>query len=166
PAPPAFAIPRLRQAAAASALRAELDKRAAADPSSGTVLIAKTGRPISTAAYGLAHHEKKIPTPLDTRFRIGSMNKMFTAVAVLQLAQAGKIKLTDPLGKYLTDYPNKDLASKVTIHHLLTHTGGTGDFFGPEFDKHRLELRTLQDYVKLYGQRGLEFEPGSKWAYR
>jgi CubicO group peptidase (beta-lactamase class C family) len=93
------------------------------------------------------------------------MNKMFTAVAVLQLAQAGKIKLTDPLGKYLTDYPNKDLASKVTIHHLLTHTGGTGDFFGPEFDKHRLELRTLQDYVKLYGQRSVEFEPGSRWAY-
>src|SRR2546429_1365694 len=71
------------------------------------------------------------------------MNKMFTAVAVLQLAQVGKIKLSDPLGKYLSDYPNKELASKVTIHHLLTHTGGTGDFFGPEFDKHQLELRSL-----------------------
>ncbi|PYT64170.1 MAG: penicillin-binding protein [Acidobacteria bacterium] len=163
--PAEFAVPRLSQDAALSALRAELDKRAAADRFSGTVLIAKSGRPIFTAAYGLADREKKIPNQLDTRFRIGSMNKMFTAVAVLQLAQAGKIKLTDPLGKYLTDYPNKDLASKVTIHHLLTHTGGTGDFFGPEFDKHRLELRTLQDYVKLYGQRGLEFEPGSKWAY-
>ena len=93
------------------------------------------------------------------------MNKMFTATAVLQLVQAGKINLTDPLGKYLPDYPNKDVATKVTIHHLLTHTGGTGDFFGPEFDKHRLELRTLQDYVKLYGERGLAFEPGSRWDY-
>lgn len=93
------------------------------------------------------------------------MNKMFTATAVLQLVQVGKINLNDPLGKYLTDYPNKELASKVTIHHLLTHTGGTGDFFGPEFDKHRLELRTLQDYVKLYGERGLGFEPGTRWEY-
>jgi CubicO group peptidase (beta-lactamase class C family) len=65
----------------------------------------------------------------------------------------------------LTDYPNKDVASKVTIHQLLTHTGGTGDFFGPEFNAHRLELRTLQDYIKLFGQRGPEFEPGSQWAY-
>jgi CubicO group peptidase (beta-lactamase class C family) len=53
----------------------------------------------------------------------------------------------------------------VTIHNLLTHTGGTGDFFGPEFDKHRLELRTLQDYVKLCGQRDVRFEPGSRWEY-
>jgi D-alanyl-D-alanine carboxypeptidase len=93
------------------------------------------------------------------------MNKMFTAVAVLQLAQAGKLKLDHPLGKYLTDYPNKELASKVTISELLDHTGGTGDIFGPEFDKHRLELRTHQDYVKLYGRRGLSFEPGSRWEY-
>ena len=52
----------------------------------------------------------------------------------------------------------------MTIHHLLTHTGGTGDIFGPEFDARRLELKTLDDYVTLYGTRGLEFEPGSKWA--
>src|SRR5437667_395438 len=93
------------------------------------------------------------------------MNKMFTAVSVLQLAQNGKIKLTAPLGEYLPDYPNKDVASKVTIHHLLTHTGGTGDIFGPQFSAHRLELRTLRDYVKLYGDRDLKFEPGSRWEY-
>ncbi len=165
PIPAEFALPRLSQDAALAALRAELDKRVAADSFAGAVLVAKDGKPVFKAAYGSADREKKIPNQLDTQFRIGSMNKMFTAVSVLQLVQAGKIKLTDPLGKYLTDYPNKELATKVTIHHLLTHTGGTGDFFGPEFDKHRLELRTLQDYVKLYGQRGVEFEPGSKWAY-
>ncbi len=165
PTPAEFALPRMTQDAVLAAVRAEIEKRVAADSFAGAVLIAKDGKPIFKAAYGLADREKKIRNQLDTQFRIGSMNKMFTAVSVLQLAQAGKIKLTDPLGKYLTDYPNKDLASKVTIHHLLTHTGGTGDFFGPEFDKHRLELRTLQDYVKLYGQRGVEFEPGSKWAY-
>jgi len=163
--PAEFAPPRVSQDGAIAALRVEIDKRVAADNFAGAVLIAKDGKPVFKAAYGLADREKKTPNQLDTQFRIGSMNKMFTAVSVLQLAQAGKIKLTDPLGKYLTDYPNKDLASKVTIHHLLTHTGGTGDFFGPEFDKHRLELRTLQDYVKLYGERGVEFEPGSKWEY-
>jgi CubicO group peptidase (beta-lactamase class C family) len=93
------------------------------------------------------------------------MNKMFTAVAILQLVEAGEIKLTAPLGTYLHDYPNREVATKVTIHQLLTHTGGTGDIFGPEFDAHRTELRTLADYVKLYGKRGLEFEPGSRWAY-
>jgi len=163
--PPDFPMPRMNEGAALAALRAELEKRVAADRFAGAVLVARKDKPLFSGAYGLADREKKIPNKLTTRFRIGSMNKMFTAVAVVQLAQAGKIKLTDPIGKYLTDYPNKDLASKVTIHHLLTHTGGTGDFFGPEFDAHRLELRTLQDYVKLYGKRGLAFEPGSRWEY-
>ena len=116
-------------------------------------------------AYGLANREKKTPNQPSTQFRIGSMNKMFTAVSILQLVQAGKIQLTDPFGKYLTDYATKDASSKVTIHQLLTHTGGTGDIFGPEFDAHRLELRTLQDYVKLYEKRGLQFEPGTRWEY-
>src|SRR5438445_11194946 len=93
------------------------------------------------------------------------MNKMFTATSILQLVQAGKISLTDPIGKMLTDYPNQDVAAKVTVHHLLTHTGGTGDIFGPEFNAHRLELRTLNDYVALYGKRSLAFEPGSRWEY-
>ena len=116
-------------------------------------------------AYGLADRRRRIPNTLRTRFRIGSMNKMFTAVAILQLVEAGKVKLTAPLGTYLPDYPNRDVATKVTIHQLLTHTGGTGDIFGPDFDAHRNQLRTLSDYVKLYGKRGPEFKPGSQWAY-
>jgi CubicO group peptidase (beta-lactamase class C family) len=165
PTPAEFAMPRLSEAEALTALRGRLEKAVAADEFSGAVLVAKNGKPIFSQAYGQADREKKIANKLSTRFRIGSMNKMFTAVATLQLVQAGKISLTDPLGKYLTDYPNKDLASKVTIHQLLTHTGGTGDFFGPQFDAHRLELRILQDYVKLYGERGVEFDPGSRWEY-
>jgi D-alanyl-D-alanine carboxypeptidase len=90
---------------------------------------------------------------------------MFTGVATMQLVQAGKLKLDDPMGKYLTDYPNKELAAKVTIGELLTNTGGTGDIWGPEYDKHRLELRTHQDYINLYGNRPLRFEPGSRWEY-
>jgi len=165
PAPLEFAIPRMSEEQALASLRGEIDRRVAADNFSGSVMVTKDGKTIFSGAYGLADREKKIKNDLDTQFRIGSMNKMFTAVATLQLVQVGKLKLSGTVGEYLPDYPNKDVASKVTIHHLLTHTGGTGDFFGPEFDKHRLELRTLQDYVKLYGQRGLGFEPGSKWDY-
>jgi D-alanyl-D-alanine carboxypeptidase len=165
PTPAEFAMPRGSEEQAIAALRSEIDRQVAADRFSGAVMIAKNGKTVFSGAYGLADRDKKTKNDLTTRFRIGSMNKMFTAVSILQLIQAGKIKLTAPLREYLPDYPNKDVAAKVTIHHLLTHTGGTGDFFGPEFDKHRLELRTLEDYIKLYGARGLEFEPGSKWDY-
>jgi D-alanyl-D-alanine carboxypeptidase len=136
-----------------------------ADLFSGTVLVAKDGRVLFSMASGLADREKRIPNTVDTRFRIGSMNKMFTATAILQLVEAGELELTAPLGKYLRDYPNREIAGKVTIHQLLTHTGGTGDIFGPEFAAHRKELRTLDDYVELYGKRGPEFEPGTHWAY-
>ncbi len=165
PRPAEFALPRLSQSDLIAALRAKLEKDTAADKFSGAALLAKDGKPIFTGAYGLADRERKIPNTLNTKFRIGSMNKMFTAVSILQLVQAGKISLSDPVGKYLRDYPNKDIATKVTIYQLLTHTGGTGDFFGPQFDAHRLELKTLQDYIKLYGERAPEFEPGSRWEY-
>jgi CubicO group peptidase (beta-lactamase class C family) len=156
---------RMTEADALKALSARADKLAGEDELSGAVLVAKDGRVMFSRAYGPADRKQRIPNTIRTRFRIGSMNKMFTAVAILQLVEAGKIKLTAPLGTYLHDYPNREVATKVTIHELLTHTGGTGDIFGPEFDAHRTELRTLADYVKLYGSRGLEFEPGSQWAY-
>jgi CubicO group peptidase (beta-lactamase class C family) len=156
---------RMTEADALKALAARADKLAGEDELSGAVLVAKDARVLFSHVYGLADRKKRIPNTLRTRFRIGSMNKMFTAVATLQLVEAGKVKLTAPLGTYLPAYPNRDVATKVTIHQLLTHTGGTGDIFGPDFDAHRAELRTLADYVKLYGKRGLEFEPGSRWAY-
>lgn len=165
PTPAEFAAPRLTQEAALAALRARLEKDSAAGKFSGVVLVAKNSRPVFTATYGLADREKSIPNTLNTKFRIGSMNKMFTGVAILQLVQAGKLSLTDPLAKILPDYPNREVAGKVTIQQLLTHTGGTGDFFGPDFEAHRLELRTLQDYLKLFGNRGLEFEPGNRFEY-
>lgn len=158
-------IAHLSESEWAQAVKADAEQRAASGRFSGAVMIAKGGKPIFSAAYGLADRAKNTPNTVDTRFRNGSMNKMFTATAVLTLVQAGKIKLEAPLGEYLTDYPNKTVASKVTIHHLLTHTGGTGDIFGPEFMQHRSELKTHQDYVNLYGKRDLRFEPGSKWEY-
>lgn len=165
PRPAEFAVPHLGESELISAARKKLDEETAADRFSGAALIAKNGKTVFAQAYGLADREKKNPNTLKTRFRLGSMNKMFTAVATLQLVQSGKLDLKAPFGNYLTDYPNKDVASKVTIEQLLSHTGGTGDIFGPEFDKNRLQLKTLQDYVKLYGNRGPEFAAGSRWQY-
>ena len=162
--PAEFALPHLAESELITALRKKMDETDA-DRFSGAVLVAKNGKTLFSQAYGLADRDKKTPNTLKTRFRLGSMNKMFTAVATLQLVQSGKLDLKAPFGNYLTDYPNKEVASKVTIEQLLSHTGGTGDIFGPEFEKKRLELKTLQDYVKLYGSRGPEFEPGARWAY-
>lgn len=162
---PVRALAHLGQAQLIGALRARLQHAAKNGGFSGTVLLAKNGAPVFEQAYGMANRAGRIPNTLDTKFRIGSMNKMFTAVAILQLVQAGRMVLSDPIGKYIPDYPNHDVATKVTIEELLTHTGGTGDFFGPQFDAHRLQLRTLDDYVRLFGSRAPAFTPGSKFEY-
>ncbi|HTL58735.1 MAG TPA: serine hydrolase domain-containing protein [Candidatus Limnocylindrales bacterium] len=165
--PPASApVPeRLTQPAAVAAWKAEIDKADSAGKFSGVWLWAKNGNAITSGARGKADRETGIDNTLKTRFRIGSMNKMFTAVATLQLVERGKLSLDDTIGKILPDYPNTNVACKVKVRHLLSHTGGTGDIFGPEFEAHRLELKTLQDYVKLYGERDLQFEPGTRWEY-
>jgi D-alanyl-D-alanine carboxypeptidase len=115
PRPADLAIPRLSEAELLKTLRADLEKRAAADGFAGAVLVAKNGKAIFTGAYGLADRDRKVPNAIDTRFRNGSMNKMFTAVATLTLVQAGKLALDDPLGKHLTDYPNTDSGYVVAV---------------------------------------------------
>jgi D-alanyl-D-alanine carboxypeptidase len=166
PAPAGAPVPeRLTQQAARSAWEAEIEKAASTGKFSGVWLWAKNGKVITSGARGKSDRETAIDNSLNTRFRIGSMNKMFTAVATLQLIEGGKLSLDDTVGKILPDYPNANVASQVKVRHLLSHTGGTGDIFGPEFEAHRLELKTLQDYVKLYGQRNLKFEPGTRWEY-
>jgi D-alanyl-D-alanine carboxypeptidase len=165
PRPADLAIPRLSEADALAALSARAEELAKKDRFSGALLVARHDKVLLQKPLGRANRETGAPVTLDTRFSLGSMNKMFTAVATLQLVQAGRIALDDPIGKYLTDYPNQDVASKVTVRHLLTHTGATGDFFGPESAKDRLALRELSDYVKLYGPRGLDGEPGQRFRY-
>jgi D-alanyl-D-alanine carboxypeptidase len=165
PRPADLPIARVSEAELVTMLRASLDRWAAADRFAGAVLVARNGTPVFTAAYGLADRERSVANTVETRFKNGSMNKMFTAAATLLLVREGRLALEDTLGKHLTDYPNKAVASTVTIHQLLTHTGGTGDIFGPEFTAHRLELRTPQDYVTLLGKRDVLFEPGSQWMY-
>ena len=164
-APGAAATQAARDSVFVAALSARLAAVTEAGEFSGAVLVARDGRTLFEGAYGLADREQRVPnTPL-TQFRVGSMNKMLTAVAALQLVQAGTLRLDAPLRTYLPDYPNADVASEVTPHHLLTHTGGTGDIFGPEFTRHRSELRTTADYLELYGARGLRFAPGARWEY-
>jgi D-alanyl-D-alanine carboxypeptidase len=148
-----------------AALRARLESATAADQFSGAVLVIRNGRTLFEGAYGLADRERNVPNTLLTQFRAGSMYKMLTAVAVLQLVQERKLRLDAPFGTYIPDYPNADMASKVTIHHLLTHSGGTGDIFGPAFTEKRTELRNIGDYLQLYGSRSLQFTPGEKGAY-
>ncbi len=154
-------VARLDDAALGDFIRAAMER---ADYS-GAVLVARDGKEVFAAAHGFADHEQNIANTLDTRFRVGSMNKMMTATAILQLVQAGKVRLDAPVGDYLKDYPNQDFARTVTVHHLLTHTGGAGDVFGPKFNENRLRLKTLADYVALYGDRAPEFTPGDRYRY-
>jgi D-alanyl-D-alanine carboxypeptidase len=156
---------RMTQADAVAALAAHAAERARADEFAGAVLVARHGRVLLNDAWGRADRKAGTANTPATRFRIGSMNKMFTAVATLQLVEAHKLALDDPIGKHLPDYPNKEVAAKVTVRHLLTHTGGTGDIFGPKFDQHRLQLREHRDYLRLYGSRGLTHEPGARFEY-
>jgi hypothetical protein len=128
---------RMSEADALAALSNRAEELAGTDEFSGTVLVARDGEYLLQDAWGLADGQAGTPNAPDTRFRIGSMNKMFTAVATLQLVEAGKLELDDTIGKHLPNYPHEDIASKVTVLHLLTHTGGTGDIFGPEFERNR-----------------------------
>jgi CubicO group peptidase (beta-lactamase class C family) len=147
-------------------LRSSLEHLAKEDRFSGAVLLAKGDKILFEHAYGYADHAFDAPNKVDTKFNLGSMGKMFTGVAVLQLAQQGKLSLDDKLIQDLPDYPNKEIAAKVTIRQLLTHTAGFGDFFGKEFmDSNMGRFDTLESLLPLFVNKPLLFEPGSKWAY-
>lgn len=163
---PAGSAPRrLSEADALAALRDYLAEQTEHDHFSGTVLVAKGGTEVFAAAYGLADRERHIPNGIDTLFQTASMGKMFTAVSVLQLVQRGRVTLAESLGYYVPEWPNTKVAGSVTIHHLLTHTSGIAEVYGPGFDALRGKIATLDDYIRLFGDRELEFAPGSDWAY-
>src|SRR5262249_52026707 len=100
---------------------------------SGVVLAAKAGKVIVSRAYGLADIASRTPNTLDTRFNIGSLNKLFTKVAIAQLAEAGKLSLDDTLKARLPRLPVPS-ADKITIRQLLDHRSGLGDIFGAKYD--------------------------------
>jgi len=143
-----------------------IDELVAKDEFSGTVLVARDGKPFYEKVVGYAHKGFKVPNTFDTKFNLGSMNKMFTGTAILQLAQQGKIQLDDKVGKYLPDYPNKDVRDKVTIHHLLTHTSGMGQYWQEYFQSPKiLEIKSVADYDNLANKNPLQFEPGERFLY-
>jgi CubicO group peptidase (beta-lactamase class C family) len=147
-------------------LDAFLRKLAEADAFSGAVLLAKDGRVLFEKAYGEANKDFGAPNRADTKFNLGSMNKMFTAVAVAQLAEAGKLSFDDPLSKFLPDFPDKESAAKIRLKHLLTHTSGLGSYFNEQFiEGSRARFRTLDDFMGLAKGETLAFEPGTKWQY-
>jgi CubicO group peptidase (beta-lactamase class C family) len=149
-----------------STLEKYLADQVAEDKFSGVVLVAKDDKPIFHKAYGLADKEKNVPNNLQTKFNLGSINKIFTRVAIGQLAQQGKISFDDKLGKYLPDYPNKEAAEKVTIRHLVTMKSGIGDFFGPNFMQTPKDtLRKNSDFIPLFADKQLAFEPGTREQY-
>jgi CubicO group peptidase (beta-lactamase class C family) len=169
PRPPAGAQPakRLTTEQMAQELKAFVGKLAAADVFSGTVLLAKDGVPVFKAAYGMANKDFNAPNRIDTKFNLGSMNKMFTAVAVAQLVERGKLSFDDPLSKFLPDFPDKASAEKIKIKHLLTHTAGLGGYFSRQWDESsRASYRTVDDMMKrAAADEKLLFEPGTRWRY-
>jgi CubicO group peptidase (beta-lactamase class C family) len=146
-------------------LNSYFDSLAAENKLSGVVLVAKNGVTVASKAAGIANKATNAPIDLNTKFNLGSMNKMFTAVAIAQLAQAGKLSFTDNVGKHLTDYPNKEVADKVTIHQLLTHTSGMGMYFGEKFAAQRDKLLTVAAHLPLFSADPLAFQPGEKFQY-
>lgn len=132
----------------------------------GSVLVAEKGKVIYKKGFGLADMEWNIPNQPDTKHRLGSITKQFTAMLIMQLVERGKLKLDSPISAYLPDYPKKN-GDVITIHHLLTHSSGIPNMTSfPGFIKNisRNSYSPLQ-LVNLFADSTLQFEPGKKYAY-
>jgi len=130
---------------------------------SGSVLVAKNGRAVFQKSYGLANHEWNIPNSERAKFHIASVTKTFTAAAILNLEQQGKLKLSDPLSKYIPDFLNGD---RITIEQLLAHSSGLPDFYSlPEYPIKKYQRVTLPDLIAWVKTKPLDFLPGSKSSY-
>ena len=132
----------------------------------GAVLVAENGKVIYKKGVGLANMEWNIPNTPETKFRLGSITKQFTATLILQLVDQGKIKLDGKISDYLPDY-RKDIGEKVTVHQLLNHTSGIPSYTGQPgfFQEVSRNPFKVDDFVKKYASKDLEFEPGSKFSY-
>jgi len=130
---------------------------------SGTVLIARNGDVLLARGYGLANREHGIPNGPRTKFRIGSITKQFTAMAVLLLQRRGRLDLDDTVDRFVPDYPGGD---RITIHQLLTHTSGIPSYNHlPDYGKKMMQPLTAQEVAAWFREKPLLFEPGSKQKY-
>jgi CubicO group peptidase (beta-lactamase class C family) len=164
---PAEPLPKrkLSQSELVKEIERRVERLVSLDELSGVVLVANGESILFHKAYGLANQDFQVPNRLDTKFHLGSMDKMFTSIAVAQLVAAGKLSFKDKLAKVLPDYPNRAAAEKITIDQLLTHTAGLGDIFKPAFYEHRDRYRNPRDYFPLFVEEPLRFEPGARWGY-
>lgn len=133
------------------------------DQLSGAVLIAKDGQIILKQAYGFANHEKQITNTPDTIFRIASITKPITAIALMQLIEQDKLSLEHTLNQYIPDFHR---GNEITMHHLLTNTAGIVDIgMIPAFHEQRESPTTLEHILSLFKDTPLMFEPGEKHFY-
>jgi len=132
---------------------------------SGSVLVAKGFEPMFARAWGMADYSAKRPNTLDTPINLGSMNKMFTGLAVTQLVAQGKLAWDDTVGKHLPEYPDEQVRNEVTIHHLLTHTSGLGSYWNPGYEAIKNELSSVSDFVSAFEGQPLAFNPGQGNQY-
>ena len=142
-----------------------VNRMAERDVFSGTVSITHDNRVVHSSAHGFANLRWSIPNNIDTKFNLGSMNKMFTSVAIAQLVSDGKMSYNDYIIDVMPEYPNKDVARKVTIHHLLTHTSGMGDYWDALFTREWTSVRSVKEFADLTINDTLEFEPGDHFRY-
>ena len=141
-----------------------IDRLVRGDAFSGVVVVAKDGKPIYQRAVGVADRRWNVPNRIDTRFNVASIGKMFTAVAIAQLVQQGKLSYDDTLAKLLPDYPSREIAQRITVRQLLAHTSG----IAPGFDldrSFRRGLRTVMAYLPTSATDSLHFEPGTRLEY-
>ncbi len=148
-------------------LSAFLEPRVERDAFSGAVLVAHHGRVQFRQAYGLAERNFQVANRPETRFNLGSMNKMFTAVAIAQLVQRGQLDLQDTLDRWLSsDWLAADVLARIRVIHLLNHSSGLGNYFNERFLRaSRSEFRKLADYRRLIVDDSPRFEPGSATRY-
>ena len=167
PVQPPRTAPAIEPAELASKLDATLQELSGKDEFSGVVLVAQKGGPVFQRAYGLQSKEYGVPNNLETKFNIGSIDKIFTEIAIGQLLEQGKIaSVDDKLEKYLPDYPNHEAASTVTLRQILNMQSGIGDFFGPDFrSSPKDKFRSIADYLPLFAEKALAFPPGTKRQY-
>lgn len=134
------------------------------DRFSGVVLVAEGDKVIFERAYGMANKSFNVPNQMDTKFNIGSLNKLITKVAILQLHQKGLLDFDDLVGKFLPEFPEA-IASKVRVRHLISFTSGLGDYFNEKFTASIGKQRKVDDFVPLFIDDELLFEPGEKRHY-
>jgi D-alanyl-D-alanine carboxypeptidase len=138
-----------------------------ADEPGGAIIVMRDGKAIYRRAYGLADMAKKTAIKPDDVFRIGSVTKQFTAVAILMLVEQGKLRLSDDITMHLPDYPAASTAAKkITIEHLLTHTSGIPSYTdSPNFAAQMNKDLTTQQMVDQFKALPLQFDPGTEWRY-